>query len=75
MLNCWAPSPEERPTFSALIEEVEYIITCLKGEHYVNLGATYINLDPNYPFPPSTNSDDELDSSSGLSEEEATSVH
>uniref|UniRef100_A0A8C0G135 Protein kinase domain-containing protein n=1 Tax=Chelonoidis abingdonii TaxID=106734 RepID=A0A8C0G135_CHEAB len=51
MLTCWAPSPKERPTFSTLIGELECIMASLKGEHYINLNITYVNLEPGLSSP------------------------
>ncbi|NXE42160.1 RON protein, partial [Ptilorrhoa leucosticta] len=52
MLSCWAPAPEERPSFTGLVGELERVLATLDGEHYVNLAVTYINLDWGPPFPP-----------------------
>ncbi|NXM28235.1 RON protein, partial [Oxyruncus cristatus] len=52
MLSCWAPAPEERPSFTGLVGELEHVLATLEGEHYVNLAVTYINLDWGPPFPP-----------------------
>ncbi|NWI42797.1 RON protein, partial [Picathartes gymnocephalus] len=52
MLSCWAPEPEERPSFTGLVGELERVLATLDGEHYVNLAVTYINLDWGPPFPP-----------------------
>ncbi|NWS09285.1 RON protein, partial [Motacilla alba] len=52
MLSCWAPAPEERPSFTGLVDELERVLATLDGEHYVNLTVTYTNLDWGPPFPP-----------------------
>ncbi|XP_053845640.1 macrophage-stimulating protein receptor isoform X1 [Vidua macroura] len=52
MLSCWAPAPEERPSFTGLVGELERVLATLDGEHYVNLTVTYTSLDWGPPFPP-----------------------
>ncbi|KAM6387608.1 LOW QUALITY PROTEIN: macrophage-stimulating protein receptor [Pluvialis apricaria] len=52
MLSCWAPAPEDRPSFTKLVGELECILATLEDKHYVNLAVTYINLDHGPPFPP-----------------------
>ncbi|NWX67179.1 RON protein, partial [Promerops cafer] len=52
MLSCWAPAPEERPSFTGLVGELQRVLATLDGEHYVNLAVTYIDLDWGPPFPP-----------------------
>ncbi|NWV36394.1 RON protein, partial [Grantiella picta] len=52
MLSCWAPAPEERPSFTGLVGELECVLATLDGEHYVNLAVTYIDLDWDPPFAP-----------------------
>lgn len=34
MLECWHPSPEERPTFKVLVSEVECVYSEVHGIHY-----------------------------------------
>ncbi|XP_047705683.1 macrophage-stimulating protein receptor isoform X3 [Prionailurus viverrinus] len=46
MQRCWAADPAGRPTFSALVEEVEHVAARLLGDHYVQLPAAYVNLGP-----------------------------
>ncbi|NWU99178.1 RON protein, partial [Upupa epops] len=52
MLSCWAPAPEDRPSFTGLVAELEQVLATLEGEHYVNLAITYVNLEQGPPFPP-----------------------
>ncbi|KAK2091157.1 Macrophage-stimulating protein receptor [Saguinus oedipus] len=46
MQRCWEADPAVRPTFGALVGEVEQIVSALLGDHYVHLPATYMNLGP-----------------------------
>ncbi|KAM8930505.1 macrophage-stimulating protein receptor [Pelodytes ibericus] len=61
MMQCWSPHPEERPSFTELIIQIEAISNSLLGDHYINLNVTYINLDRDQLFPPAPPaSEDEL---------------
>uniref|UniRef100_A0A8C6EDN0 Macrophage-stimulating protein receptor n=1 Tax=Microcebus murinus TaxID=30608 RepID=A0A8C6EDN0_MICMU len=46
MQRCWEADPATRPTFGALVREVEQIVSALLGDHYVKLLAIYVNLGP-----------------------------
>ncbi|XP_075039990.1 macrophage-stimulating protein receptor [Mixophyes fleayi] len=71
MLQCWSPQPDERPSFTQLVREMEVISNSLWGDHYINLNVTYINLDRDQPFPPAPPaSEDELDNAGTSSDEE-----
>lgn len=44
MQRCWMVDPAARPTFGALAKEIERVASVLRGDHYVQLPATYVNL-------------------------------
>ncbi|NXK25660.1 RON protein, partial [Arenaria interpres] len=75
MLSCWAPAPEERPSFTGLVGELKRVLATLEGEHYVNLAVTYINLERGPAFPPAPpgqlpDSEDEDEENKEYEEEE-----
>ncbi|XP_037385248.1 macrophage-stimulating protein receptor isoform X2 [Talpa occidentalis] len=46
MQRCWVEDPAARPTFTVLAGELDRVVAKLRGDHYVQLPVTYVNLGP-----------------------------
>lgn len=48
MLECWAPEPTERPTFSALVDRIGDMMSEGLRNHYIDLNTEYMRINQTY---------------------------
>lgn len=46
MRECWSYKPNERPTFSQLVEDLDRILTITANEEYLDLGLPQLDTPP-----------------------------
>ncbi|XP_012526054.2 fibroblast growth factor receptor homolog 1 [Monomorium pharaonis] len=59
MRDCWIYQPEERPTFSELVEELDRILTRTANEEYLDLGLPQLDTPPSSQESSETEEEDE----------------